>query len=81
MAEAVLSKEIWLASKAMPTMPAWPDIVWNIRLWSTPLVQSPEPSACSISGLVLNDIWECAIVVSARASSTPLGEPRPVVRS
>ena len=55
-------------------------MVWNIRLWSAPLVQ-PEPSASSMSGLELYDICEWAIAVMARASSMPLGEPRPVVRS
>ena len=54
------------------------DMVWNSRLWSAPLVQ-PPPSESSTSGLEANDIWEWAIAVRARASSRPLGVPRPVV--
>ena len=55
------------------------DMVWNIRLWSAPLSQ-PEPSTSSIAGLVpYICVW--AIVDTARASSVPLGVPRPVTRS
>ena len=63
-----------------PTVVAEADMVWNIRLWSAPLVQ-PAPAASSMSGLELYDICEWPIAVIARDSSTPLGEPKPVVRS
>ena len=62
---------------SMPTPVAVTADVWNSRLWSVPLVQPPTPSDISMSGVVEKDVCACAIAVSARPSSTPLGVPSP----
>ena len=55
--------------------------VWNSSASVAPARQPPLPSLSSIAGLVLNETCWWAIAVSARASSRPLGEPSPLVRS